>query len=442
MENNTPQEQNAPAFDMDALSRMVAEQVRTTVDALAPEQPAADVVVNPGAKPSEKPEARVIAERCPAWKRHTAQVLTLHQKLVKADDAAVRFDLQRQINDLANTRSNAMDWQREEDDATRQIIDRSNLSGLAKERLHSTLTGPAGGFLLPKPFMAMVHVVIEEYGDARRLFTVVPMTSETLDLKNVASKPTATWTGQGANFTESDIAFGEQKLTAKKLAVITSWTTEQEQDQAIALLPNYALTVGESFSQSEDEAGFLGDGTSTYGGFTGLLKYSGVTTTTGATGVLAIGDITEAHVRALPKSLTAAGRRNARFLMHYDVWDHISQLENTAGFRVVQPNITAGIPASLLGYPVEIAEAMPNPAGDSASTELFAFGDFRRAYMGSRAGMSIDVSGDAVISNAAGAVTYNSFQADGQLMRMSERVGFQMPTAYQAYVAVFKTAAS
>ena len=431
-----------PTFDMDALSAMIAEQVRATVDAIAPKKEQAPVEINQrAAEADEKPAVK--GERIDPWQKRTAKVLSLHAKIARSDDYGQRQALQAQVAEIATKQRSATDWQKgEEEKEVAAIIGRSGLSADVQQRLHSTLSGPAGEFLLPKPFMAQVHVVIEEYGDVRRLFTTIPMTSADLDLKNVATKPTATWTGQGANFTESDMAFGEQKLSAAKLAVITSWTMEQEEDQAIALLPNYARTVGESFAQSEDEAGLIGNGTSTYGGFTGLLNYSGVTTTTGATGVLAIGDITEAHVRALPMSLTKAGRARAKFLMHYDVWDHISQLENTAGFRVVQPNITAGIPASLLGYPVEIAEAMPNPTGDNASTQLFAFGDFSRVYMGLRRGMSIDVSGDAVISDSSGNVTYNAFQADGQLMKMSERIGFQMPTAYQPYVAVFKTAAS
>ena len=430
-----------PQFDTAALSAMIAEQVRASVDALAPKNEQKPLEINQRKADEAKPEVK--GERLPAWQARTSRILNLYSRLAGADDYGVKRSIEGQLAEMATQQRGALDWQKgEEDKEVERIIGKSGLSGDVQQRLHSTLSGAAGEYLLPKPFMAMVHVVIEEYGDVRRLFTVVPMTSADLDLKNVATKPTATWTGQGANFTESDIAFSEQKLTAAKLAVITSWTTEQDEDQAIALLPNYARSVGESFASSEDLAGLVGDGTSTYGGFTGLLKYSGVTTTTGATGVLAIGDITEAHVRALPASLTKAGRRNARFLMHYDVWDHISQLENTAGFRVVMPNIAAGIPASLLGCPVEIAEAMPNPTGDNASTELFAFGDFSRAYMGNRLGMSIDVSGDAVISDASGNVTYNAFQADGQLMRMSERVGFQMPTAYQPYVAVFKTAAS
>lgn len=441
MESNTPQEQNAPAFDMDALSRMVAEQVRATVDAIAPEQPEQGVVVNPRAAEA-KPEVK--GERVPEWDRRAVRYLNAAATLSSGQaDEKERREAAETIAEVDRQTRAAMDWQRqEEEDEAREIIAASGLSKKAEKRLHSTLTGPAGEFLLPKPFLAQVFTIIEEYGVARRVFQNVPMTSKDLDLKNVGTKPTATWTGEGANFTESDLVLSEQKLTTAKLAVITSWTTEQDEDQAIALLPVYAQNVGESFAQKEDEAAFIGDGTSTYGGFTGLTKYAGVVTTTMGSGDLAISDIAEGDLRAVLTSLTEAKRRGGQWFMHYDVWNHVTQLENTAGYRLVQPDLTGMAVQRLLGYPVVLVEAMNNPVGDDASTELVVFGSPSRFLMGQRRGMSVDTSREAVLSNAAGAVTYNAYQADGQLLRMSERIGFQVPTAYQGSIGVLKTAAS
>jgi len=430
-----------PAFDMAALSAMVAEQVRATVEAVAPAKPAQAVTINP-APADVKPEVK--GERALPWERRAVRYLNAAAGLASGQaDETERRKHADTIAEIDRQTRSMLDWQKgEEEKEANDIVAASGLSLKAQKRLHSTLSGPAGEFLLPKPFLAQVFSIIEEYGVARRVFQNIPMTSKDLDLKNVATKPTATWTGEGANFTESDLVLGEQKLSVAKLSVITSWTTEQDEDQAIGLLPVYALNVGESFAQKEDEAAFIGDGTSTYGGFTGLTGYAGATTFTMGSGDLAIADIVEADLRSVLTSLTEAKRRGGQWFMHYDVWNRITQLENTAGYRLVQPDLTGAAIQRLLGYPVVLVEAMPNPSGDSANAVLAVFGNPARFMMGQRRGMSVDTSREAVLSNAAGAVTYNAYQADGQLLRMSERVGFQVPTAYQPAIGLLKAAGS
>jgi HK97 family phage major capsid protein len=388
-----------------------------------------------------KPEVK--GDRVPEWGRRAVRYLNAAAGLSSDAGDMDRRKYADQIAEIERQTRSMLDWQKgEEDKEASDIIAASGLSLKAQQRLHSTITGPAGEFLLPKPFLAQVFTIIEAYGVARRVFQSVPMVSKDLDLKNVATKPTASWTGEGNNFTESDIVLGEQKLTTNKLAVITSWTTEQDEDQAIALLPVYAQNVGESFAQKEDLAAFVGDGTSTYGGFTGLVEYTNATITTMGSGLLAISDITEAHLRSVLKSLTEAKRMGGQWFFHYDVWNHIAQLENTAGFRLVQPDLTGAPVQRLLGYPVTIVEVMHHPTGDQANTELIAFGNPSRFLMGQRRGMSVDTSREAVLSNSSGVVTYNAYQADGQLLRMSERIGFNVPTAYQSSIGILKTAAS
>jgi HK97 family phage major capsid protein len=421
---------------------MVAEQVRATLDAVAPQKPAAAPVVNPNANTDAAPAVK--GERVPSWGARTIRYLNAAATLSGGDASeAERRKAAEAIAEIDRQTRAAADWQKgEEDKEAGDIITAAGLSRKAQQRLHSTLSGPAGEFLLPKPFLAQVFTIIEEYGVARRVFQSVPMVSKDLDLKNVTTKPSATWTGEGANFTESDLVLSEQKLATSKLSVITSWTTEQEEDQAIALLPVYAQNVGESFAQKEDEAAFIGDGTSTYGGFTGLTKYAGATAFTMGSGDLAIADITEADLRSVLTGLTEAKRMGGQWFMHYDVWNHITGLENTAGYRLVQPDLTGQAVQRLLGYPVVLVEAMPNPSGDQASEVFAVFGNPSRFLMGQRRGMSVDTSREAVLSNSSGAVTYNAYQADGQLLRMSERIGFQVPTAYQSAIGLLKAAGS
>lgn len=411
------------------------------LNAKAPKREKREIEINPNANAEKQPAVKIDREYL--WQKRAVKYLNAATTLANSDNYEEKCAAQEQIAQLQTVTRSLSSFQiAEEEKEVDAIIAESGLSRRVQSRLHSTLTGPSGEFLLPKPFLAEVFTIIEEYGDVRRLFRMIPMVSKDLDLKNIATKPVVTWAGEAVRLTESDLTLGEQKITTNKLGAITSWSNEQQEDQAIALLPLYTREIGESLAQEEDESGLIGDGTSAYGGFTGVINYSGVVTTTMGSGDLAITDIAEADLRSMLKSLTKAKRRRGRWLLHYDVWDHIKTLENGSGYRIVQPTITDGGPMTLLGYPVEILEAMPNPSGDNASTILGAFVDPSRVLMGQRRGLSVETSRDAVLSDANGVVTFNSFQQDGQLLRITERIGFQCPTAHQGAIAVLKTAAS
>lgn len=313
----------------------------------------------------------------------------------------------------------------------------------ADTRLHTTSTSdtPKAGYLLPKPFLAEVFVLIEQYGVARRLFRSVPMTSKSVDLKNLTTKVVAAWTDEGANITADDLVFGEGSLDAKKLAGLTNWTTELSEDQAIALLPVVMESFAESMAQKEDQAAFLGDGTATYGGFTGLLNLANAKTETFATGSTAGTDLTEAHIRAMKASVSTASRVGARWFVEYSTLDHISQLENSAGYRLFANAFSDGQPGSILGDPVTMVDVLPKIGSVGADTPFIAYGNPMRALFGVRRGMTADISREAVVQNGAGDIVYNAFQADGAILRLTQRLGIKVPAPWEQCFAVAKTAA-
>jgi HK97 family phage major capsid protein len=350
----------------------------------------------------------------------------------------------------------------DEENYARQIVHEAPLSLLQKRRLydaldlgeygivgmqtrlHTTSTSdtPKAGYLLPKPFLAEVFVVVEQYGVARRLFRPVPMTSKTLDLKNISSKPTAVWADEGDNITASDLVFAEGQMALKKLAALTSWTTELEEDQAIALLPIAMQLFGEAFMQKEDAAGLVGDGTGSFGGHTGILNLAGATIVTMGSGLTAGNDVAETHVRAAKNALTLARRVDARWIMHYSFHEHIAQFENAAGFRVFQENISGNAPDSLLGFPIEYSEEMPDIDSVGANERFMILGAPNRTLMGMGREFTADVSHEAVLQDGSGNIIFNAFQGDGALLRITERLTFATPAAVQSAYVVIRTAAS
>ena len=62
----------------------------------------------------------------------------------------------------------------------------------------------------------------------------VPMTSEELKLAKVETDPTAYWTAEGADITESEGTFGALKLRARALAVYSEASLELMRDASNA----------------------------------------------------------------------------------------------------------------------------------------------------------------------------------------------------------------
>lgn len=337
----------------------------------------------------------------------------------------------------------------------RGIIDDSGLGRQAKHtlrsvlgveeyRLHTTSTTdtPQAGHLLPKPFLAEVFVVIEQYSVVRGLFRQVPMSSKEVDLKNVLGKVVAYWVDEGENIPASDLVIGPGKLTVGKLAGITSWTRELEEDMAISLLPLVQEQFAESLAEKEDAAGLIGDGTAQFGGNTGLLRLGGAQVITLEAGQTTADALAEAHVRAAKNQLSEVRQRNARWLMHRTVFEHIKQFENSAGYRIFQEMITGTGDATLLGFPVTTAEVMPSLTGVGAGEPFAVLGDPRRTLMGQRRGLTLDVSQEAILQDENGDIAFNAFQADGALLRITERVGYKTPQANEDRYVVLKTASA
>ncbi len=60
------------------------------------------------------------------------------------------------------------------------------------------------------------------------------------------------------------------RLTAKKLMVLTKYSNELNEDAVLNIGDDLAGEIAYAFALKEDQCGFLGDGTSTYGGITGV----------------------------------------------------------------------------------------------------------------------------------------------------------------------------
>ncbi len=81
-------------------------------------------------------------------------------------------------------------------------------------------------------------------------------------------------------------------------------------------------------------------------------------------------------------ALGAQYRANATFVMNSKTAGAVRKLKDADGRFLWSDGLAAGQPARLLGYPVLIAEDMPDIAADATA---IAFGDFARRLHGRRA---------------------------------------------------------
>jgi HK97 family phage major capsid protein len=135
----------------------------------------------------------------------------------------------------------------------------------------SVIDNSKGGVLVPSSFESAVIDLRDKYGVARREFFVKPMVSDSDTQPRRVSGPTAYYMGDNATITESDMAWDQVELTARKIGCYSLISAELNEDAVISIADTLAREFAEAFAKSEDQAGFLGDGSATYCKILGLI---------------------------------------------------------------------------------------------------------------------------------------------------------------------------
>jgi len=250
----------------------------------------------------------------------------------------------------------------------------------------------AGGFLVPEEQMATIIRNVELYGVFRRRALVVPMSRDRQSWPKRAGGLTVYSPGEGTAITTSDVTIGQVALTAKKWCTLTAISSELEEDAAIAVAELVADEIALAFATKEDTCGFMGDGTSTYFGITGVLPHASTTDQAADSG-----DDTFAEAVAWKYLTGAIGQvpswalRDASYYFHRTVfWANVVGQVDSNGVPIVKFVTTAGGPSGaplqlggvtplLLGFPVELTEVLPSST--AVSTAFWAFGSLRRGWM-------------------------------------------------------------
>lgn len=244
----------------------------------------------------------------------------------------------------------------------------------------------AGGFLVPEVIENDIIVLRERYGVFRRSARVRPMTRDTLNVPRRTSGVTAYFTAENTAITESEKAWDSVQLTAKKLAALVKCSSEILEDAIINVGDDIADEIVYAFSLKEDQCGFTGDGTSTYGGIEGAnvkIKRIWAATSADTAGVkVATGNLmsevvlADFHkvVGALPQY--AVGPNTKWFTSRF-IWANVMDKIARAAGGVTAAEVRGPGNETFMGYPVEISQVFPTT--DANSQILALFGDMRLA---------------------------------------------------------------
>jgi HK97 family phage major capsid protein len=310
-------------------------------------------------------------------------------------------------------------------------------SVLLKEMTSDATGSPYAGYTIDSELSAEIRHLITEYGVARREMSTIQLTKKQYSANNLATDITVYWiTSEGGSIKSSQVVLGQEDLTLTKLAVIVSLTTELLEETEIDFISFLASRVAEGFAQAEDEAFFKGDGSSTYGGFTGLLEASdgNEVTMTGTT----FASISAEDLINMVDATPAGALANGKFYMHRTILSYVRKLREDAvtasdgkgGFIYQSP--ADGGPATAWGYPIVLVEAMPAKTDTAAGTSFVLFGDLRKAcILGYNAAIKMARFNAGVVRNVADNADINLITTDREAVRWTHRVGYIriLPTA-------------
>lgn len=254
-----------------------------------------------------------------------------------------------------------------------------------------------GGFLVPIEMERSIITLREERGVLRREAMVVPMASDTLHMPRRASGVTAYWVGERSEITDSNPTLDNVELTVKKLAALVRMSSEVNEDTVVSLADFVTQEIAYAFADKEDLAGFIGDGTSTYGGIVGVKNALAAGSEYEAlAGNTAFSTLDLADFESMIGMLPLYALQDAKWYISRAGWAaSMQRLADAAGGNTTQ-NIMGGVGPSFLGFPVVWVQVMNSTLTAQTSTEGIAyFGSMRQGIrLGTRRGMSISTSTD------------------------------------------------
>jgi len=248
-----------------------------------------------------------------------------------------------------------------------------------------------GGALVPIEFMPNLVWLTEQYGVARKLANVVPMSRDVLTVPRKTAIVSMSPIAETGTISATDNSYNNVTLTAKKYGVLFQVSRELLADSAVNIADDIARSIAEAQAIAEDQAYFLGDGTPTYSNQVGLTLGlpSGAYLTATSWGSMTVATFTNAigsvqNINPARLAFVCSRQFFAQVMLKLD-----KQATQFKG--LVEGGIANNFgDATFLGFPVYFSQVLPVSA---ATNKPCYFGDFMGATMlGDRRQLEVQTS--------------------------------------------------
>lgn len=267
-----------------------------------------------------------------------------------------------------------------------QCGDDDGLRGLELEgKAMNTAVNAEGGYLVDPQTSEMIQSVLRSSSSLRSVANVVQVEASSFDVLIDSADTGAGWADEVASTAETDTPQIERiSIALHELSALPKASQRLLDDSAFDIEGWLAGRIADKFARAEADSFVNGDGA---GKPTGMLSHPTVDNDSwswGNLGYVATGtdgdfDATNASdaIVDLVYSLGAQYRANATFVMNSKTAGAVRKMKDADGRFLWSDGLAAGEPARLMGYPVLIAEDMPDIATDAMA---IAFGDFGSGY--------------------------------------------------------------
>ncbi|MBR9764657.1 MAG: phage major capsid protein [Rhodobacteraceae bacterium] len=261
--------------------------------------------------------------------------------------------------------------------------DDDGLRGLDLESKALSVTGD-GGYLLDPQTSATISSVLKSSASIRQVANVVHVNASSYDVLVDTTDMGAGW-NDDTSVTETTTP-GVDRISIElfELSALPKASQRLLDDSAFDVEGWLAERIADKFARAEADAFINGDGDDKPTGFLTHTKVADASWAWDSLGYVATGtdgdfdpnDPADAIVD-LVYTLGARYRANGTFVMNSKTAGAVRKLKDLDGRFLWSDGLAAGEPARLLGYPVLIAEDMPDIA---SGTYAIAFGDFHAGY--------------------------------------------------------------
>ena len=264
--------------------------------------------------------------------------------------------------------------------------DDDGLRGLVLEgKGLNTAVNSEGGYLVDPQTSDRIHAVLDASASIRAIANVVQVEAGSFDVLVDHGDVGSGWENEASTITETgSAAIDRISIKLHELSAMPKASQRLLEDSAFDVEGWLAERIAMKFARAEAAAFIAGTGTDQPKGFLAHTIVANGTETWGQLGYVATGAAGDFDgtnpadaIVDLVYALDAGYRANAAFVMNSKTAGAVRKMKDADGRFLWSDGLASGEPARLMGYPVLIAEDMPDIA---ANAHAIAFGDFRSGY--------------------------------------------------------------